>query len=127
MVSTEGRPLTSAPAPNLPHVYLSLGTFGCFSQIRGAATDTSEPMKKLVLITALLGLAACADATKVVNSDVSSARLQSDTAVYFATSKRNVRVGNFKQSVLGTSYKAKVGGRLYDCKYFRGSVTCSAA
>ena len=84
-------------------------------------------MKKLVLITAILGLSACADATKAVNSDVSGARLQHDTAVYFATSKRNVRVGNFKQNVFGTAYKAKVGGRMYDCKYFRGTVSCNRA
>lgn len=84
-------------------------------------------MKKLVLITALLGLAACADATKAVNSDVSGARVQHETAVYFATSKSNVRVGGFKQSVLGTAYKARVGRTMYDCKYFRGTVSCSRA
>ena len=84
-------------------------------------------MKKIVIIATFLGLGACADATKAVNSDVSGARLQHDTAVYFSTSKRNVRIGGVKQSVLGTVYKAKVGRTMFDCRYFRGSVTCSHA
>lgn len=72
-------------------------------------------------------MSACADATKVVNSDVSPAKLQTDTAAYFSTSKRYVRVGNMKKSVLGTAYQAKVAGRVFDCSYFRGTVSCSRA
>ena len=84
-------------------------------------------MKKLALVTALFALSACADATKAVNSDVSPTKLKVSTASYFSTSSRNVRVGNFKQTVFGTSYQAKVSGRLFDCNYFRGTVTCNRA
>ena len=84
-------------------------------------------MKKSVVLAAVLALSACADATKAVNSDASPARLQAETAAYFATSKRNVRVGNFKQSMLGTAYQARVAGRLFDCNYFRGTVRCNRA
>jgi len=84
-------------------------------------------MKKLLIIPALLAVSACADATKAVNSDVSAASLKTSTANYFVTSPKHVRVGNLKQSVLGTAYQAMVGGRLFDCDYFRGAVTCSRA
>ena len=84
-------------------------------------------MKQTAILAALLALTACADATRAVNSDVTPAKLQSDTASYFATSKRNVRVGNFKQSMIGTAYKARVGRTTYDCNYFRGAVSCNRA
>ena len=84
-------------------------------------------MQKAILLAALLGLTACADATSAVNSDVSPAKLQSSTASYFATSNRNVRIGGLKQSVIGTAYKARVGRTLYDCNYFRGTVSCNRA
>ena len=84
-------------------------------------------MKKLVILAALLGLSACATATKAVNSDATSAKVRLDTATYFATSQRNVAVGNFEQNVFGTVYKAKVAGTVYDCNYFRGTVSCNRA
>lgn len=84
-------------------------------------------MKKIVILAALFGLGACASATEAVNSDVSRAGLQKDTAAYFATSARNVRVGNISQNVFGTAYQSKVGGKLYNCNYFRGAVSCNRA
>ncbi len=88
-------------------------------------------MKKLVILSAVLALGACADVnksvTETVNSDVTGASLQSSTAAYFATSKRNVRVGNVSQNVFGTAYQSRVAGTLYDCNYFRGTVTCNRA
>ncbi len=84
-------------------------------------------MKKLVILTAVLGLGACASATEAVNSDVSRAGLTNSTAAYFATSTRNVRVGYVSQSVLGTAYQSRVAGTLYDCNYFRGTVSCNRA
>lgn len=84
-------------------------------------------MKKIVILTAILGLGACASATEAVNSDVSRAGLQADTATYFATNRGNVRVGKVSQSVLGTAYQSRVSGTLYDCNYFRGAVSCSRA
>ena len=50
-----------------------------------------------------------------------------ETAKYFSTSTRNVRVGNFEQGVFGTKYKARVGTRMYDCRYVRSLVTCENA
>ena len=84
-------------------------------------------MKKLVILTALFGLGACASATEMVNSDVSRASLQKDTATYFATSTRNVKVVSISQSVLGTAYQSRVAGKLYNCQYFRGAVSCNRA
>ena len=88
-------------------------------------------MKKIVILSAVLALGACADVnqsvTETVNSDVSGASLQSSTAVYFATSKRNVKVGNVSQNVFGTAYQSRVSGTLYNCNYFRGTVTCNLA
>ncbi|AZQ68080.1 hypothetical protein EF888_13620 [Silicimonas algicola] len=84
-------------------------------------------MRKFLAILALTSLAACATATEKVNSDVSAAGLKRSTATYFSTAPRNVQVGSLRQSMLGTSYKAKVSGRMYDCKYFRTSVTCQHA
>ena len=83
-------------------------------------------MTRILALLALAALAACSQATDAVNSDVSVAKLQSDTAVYFATSSRNVRVGNLQSTLVGTSYNAKIGGRMYDCQYFRGTVSCNA-
>lgn len=84
-------------------------------------------MKKIVILAALLGLSACSNATKAVNSDATPAKLRLDTATYFATSQRNVAVGNFSQTVFGTAYQAKVVGTVYDCNYFRGTVSCNRA
>lgn len=84
-------------------------------------------MKNLVILFALFGLTACSSATKAVNSDATTAKVRLDTATYFATSQRNVAVGNFEQTIFGTAYKSKVAGTVYDCNYFRGAVTCSRA
>lgn len=81
-------------------------------------------MRKSLAFAGLLALAACSQATETVNSDVTSAKLRTDTAVYFNTNPSRVRVGNLRQSVLGTAYQAKVGGRVFDCHYFRSSVSC---
>ena len=81
-------------------------------------------MQKVLILTGVLALSACAQATESVNSDVTPAKLQADTADYFATNRGNVRVGNLKQSVVGTAYQARVAGTLYDCKYFRSAISC---
>lgn len=84
-------------------------------------------MRKLLIATPILALTACAQATDAVNSDASPEAVKYETAKYFSTSTSNVRVGNFKQGVLGTAYQAKVGGRLFDCHYVRKTVSCTRA
>lgn len=84
-------------------------------------------MKKIVFLAMLIGLSACSNATKAINSDATPTKLRLDTATYFATSQRNVAVGNFEQNVFGTAYKANVAGTVYDCNYFRGTVSCNRA
>ena len=84
-------------------------------------------MRKLLILAPVLALTACAQATETVNSDASPAKVQSETAKYFSTSSRNVRVGAFKRTLLGTEYKAKIGGRTYDCHYIRSAVSCQNA
>ncbi len=84
-------------------------------------------MRKLLILSAVLALSACAQTTEAVNSDATHANIQSETAKYFSTSTRNVRVGNFEQTVLGTEYRAQVGGRMFDCRYTRKIVTCKNA
>ena len=84
-------------------------------------------MRKLLILTPVLALAACAQATDAVNSNATEANIKTETAKYFSTSSRNVRVGYFKQNVLGTQYKARVGGRSYDCRYVRKIVSCTNA
>ena len=84
-------------------------------------------MPRLLLILSFTALSACGYATDKVNSDATQAKLQGDTAGYFETSMSNVSVGSFKRSVVGTSYKARVSGNLYDCRYFRSAVTCAPA
>lgn len=82
---------------------------------------------KTLLSAGFLALAACAQTTETVNSDVTPAKLQRDTAVYFNTSPSRVAIGNVKKGVLGTAYQARVAGRVFDCHYFRSSVTCERA
>lgn len=84
-------------------------------------------MPKFILILTFTALSACGYATDKVNSDVTQAKLESDTARYFETSRSNVSVGSFRQSIVGTSYKARVAGNLYDCSYFRSALTCARA
>ena len=84
-------------------------------------------MRKLLSLSAIISLSACAQTSDAVNSDATPANIQVETAKYFSTSPRNVRVGNFKQTVIGTQYKAKVGGRMFDCRYTRKIVTCKNA
>ncbi len=84
-------------------------------------------MRKLLILLPILVATACSQAAETVNSDATAANVKLETAKYFATSTRNVSVGNFKQTVLGTEYKARVGGRMYDCHYIRGTVSCTTA
>lgn len=84
-------------------------------------------MHKFIAIVSLAALSACSYATEQVNSDVSAAKLQHSTASLFKTSTRNVAVSNFKATVVGTEYKARVGRGVYDCHYIRGSATCERA
>lgn len=79
------------------------------------------------MIAGLLALAACAKTTETVNSDVTYSKLQQDTASYFNTSPSRVAIGNMRRGVLGTAYQARVSGRVFDCHYFRSSVTCERA
>lgn len=81
-------------------------------------------MRKTLILMPLLVATACSQATDAVNSDASPATLQLETAKYFATSTRNVQVGNLKRTVLGTEYNARVTGRVFDCHYVRGAVSC---
>ncbi len=84
-------------------------------------------MRKILILAPILALAACAQATDAVNSDASATNVKYETAKYFSTSSKNVRVGAFKQTMLGTEYKAKVGGRTFNCRYLRSAVTCQNA
>lgn len=84
-------------------------------------------MRKLLKLAPVLVLAACAQATDAVNSDATAANVQKETAAYFATSSKNVRVGAFKQTLLGTEYKAQVGSRMFNCHYIRQTVSCQNA
>ena len=60
-----------------------------------------------------------------MNSDASVSNVHAETVKYFQTG--NVKVGDFNQTVLGTQYKARVNGRMYDCRYLRKAVTCQPA
>ena len=84
-------------------------------------------MPRYLAIVSLAALAACAQATETVNSDVTTQGLQDRTASYFNTYGSNVQIVSYRQSVVGTAYKARVSGRLYDCKYFRSAITCNRA
>lgn len=84
-------------------------------------------MRKLLILSAFVSLSACAQTTEAVNSNATPANIQAETAKYFSTSPRNVRVGSFKQTVLGTEYRAQVGSRMFDCRYMRKIVTCTNA
>lgn len=84
-------------------------------------------MRKFLILAPVLALTACAQAADTVNSDATPERVQLETAKYFSTSSRNVRVGSINKTMLGTQYKAQVGGRMFDCHYVRGSVTCQYA
>ncbi len=82
-------------------------------------------MRCLLILVPVLALTACSDVAETVNSDASVTAVHAETVKYFQT--RNVQVGNFKQTVLGTQYKARVNGRMYDCRYLRSAVTCQPA
>jgi hypothetical protein len=84
-------------------------------------------MPRLLIVLAFAALSACAPATEKVNEGVTPAKLQADTATYFRTSAGNVRVGKMTKGVLGTSYQARVGRTLYNCKQFRAAITCEIA
>jgi hypothetical protein len=84
-------------------------------------------MRSSLFLIPVLALAACGEATDAVNSDASAANVQYATAKYFDTTPRNVRVGAFKQTMLGTEYKAQIGRRAFNCHYFRKTVTCQNA
>lgn len=84
-------------------------------------------MRKSLFLLPVLFVAACGQATDAVNSDATAANVQYETAKYFNTSPRNVRVGAFEQTLLGTEYTAQIGRRSYTCHYIRKTVTCQNA
>ena len=84
-------------------------------------------MRHTLLFASVLLLAACGEVTDTVNSDATPSALATETAKYFETSRSRVAIGNMKPGVWGTAYKAKVAGTVYDCHYFKKSVTCSRA
>ncbi|MEM6385698.1 MAG: hypothetical protein AAF718_05620 [Pseudomonadota bacterium] len=84
-------------------------------------------MRKLIMMVFVLALAACGQATDAVNSDATPAKVQAETAKYFSTTSRNVRVGSFEQTLLGTKYRAKIGSRTFNCHYIRSTVSCQNA
>lgn len=84
-------------------------------------------MRKSLFLIPILFVTACGQATDAVNSDATAANVQYETARYFNTSPRNVRVGAMKQTLLGTEYKAQIGRRSFICHYIRKTVTCQNA
>ncbi len=84
-------------------------------------------MSRVLIVLSFAALTACGQATDAVNSDVTPLKLERATADYFGTGAYSVQVSNIKQSVLGSSYRAHVSGRAYNCRYFRSAVTCQYA
>ncbi|MBT8418541.1 MAG: hypothetical protein KJO42_13970 [Silicimonas sp.] len=84
-------------------------------------------MPRLLLVLPFTLLTACGSATDAVNKGVTPAKIQADTARYFSTSTKNVQVGNIQQTMLGTSYQARVSRVLYNCSQFRSAVSCDRA
>lgn len=84
-------------------------------------------MQKALLALPLILLTACGSATDAMNKGVTPAKLRTDTATYFRTSEHNVAVGEIRQTMLGTSYKARIGKVVYDCNHFRAAVSCERA
>ena len=84
-------------------------------------------MRKSLFLLPVLFVAACGQATDAVNSDATAVNVQYETAKYFNTSPRHVRVGALKQTLLGTEYKAQIGSRSFACHYIRKTVTCQNA
>ncbi len=86
-------------------------------------------MQKILIATSFLAISACSggQVTDTLHADATPENSKMHTASYFATSQRNVRVGNLKPGVLGTAYKARVAGTVYDCHYFKKTVSCNRA
>ncbi len=84
-------------------------------------------MRKILIVTSLVALGACSsgEVNDTLHADATPSNIQMETAKYFETSRSRVRIGSLKQGILGTSYRAKVAGSIYDCKYFKKAVTCS--
>ena len=86
-------------------------------------------MRRTVFATSFLVMAACSgsDVNDTLHADATPASIKLATATYFETSQRYVAIGNLKQGVLGTTYKAKIASTVYDCRYFKKTVSCSRA
>lgn len=86
-------------------------------------------MRTALILASLTFLSACGGGTVsgTLHADATPQNLTTETAKYFETSRKRVAIGNLKPGVLGTAYKAKVAGRMYDCHYFKKTVTCSRA
>ena len=86
-------------------------------------------MRTALLIASFSLLTACSggSVTDTIHSDATPENISAETAKYFDTRRSRVAIGALKPGVLGTAYKAKVAGRLYDCHYFKKTVTCSRA
>lgn len=97
----------------------------CSVPVRGA--DNGADMPRLLLVLSFAALTACGQASDAINKGVTPAKLQSDTATYFKTSPRNVKIGKMQQSMLGTAYQARVGRVLYNCNQFKAAINCERA
>ncbi len=79
----------------------------------------------MLLLTCTI-LTACSggSVSDTLHADATPENLTTETARYFETSRSRVAIGNLKPGVLGTAYKARVAGTMYDCHYFKKTVTC---
>ena len=86
-------------------------------------------MRKILFAALLPLLAACSggSVTDTLHADATPQNLTIETAKYFETSRSRVAVGNLKPGILGTSYKARVAGTMYDCHYVKKAVSCDRA
>ncbi|MEO0946519.1 MAG: hypothetical protein AAFY06_17130 [Pseudomonadota bacterium] len=91
--------------------------------------DRTKPMRILLCTASLALLTACgnSDVTDTLHGDATPQNISAQTATYFETSRSNVAIGNLKPGVFGTAYKAKVAGTLFDCHYFKQTVSCNRA
>ena len=83
-------------------------------------------MQKAVttLVCALL-LSGCAPIISgTMNASASPELVRSKTAEHFGVSPARVRVSKYEKGLLGTAYRARVNGTLFNCTYYYGAVTC---
>jgi hypothetical protein len=82
-------------------------------------------IKAALIVVSLSILPGCAPIISgAMNIDTTEGEVKAKTAEYFGVAQSKVNISDYSKNTLNTTWKARVGGKLYNCSLYYGNIDC---